>query len=133
MDDLLECNQVLLGDVTPAVLGKVDAETEIIGRVLIEEGAVVRSSRLVGPLIIGAGSRVTDSYVGPFTSIGAGCRLESASIDYSILMEQVTVQGIRGLHGSVIGRHSTLSPPSPVPGANRIVVGDHSRLQIGRR
>ncbi|MDH2427219.1 glucose-1-phosphate thymidylyltransferase [Sphaerisporangium sp. TRM90804] len=130
VDDVLECNRAFLEGIAPAMLGKVDADTEVIGRVSIGRDVTVQGSRLVGPLIIGDGSTVVDSHVGPFTSIGAGCHIEGASMDYSILMESVTVRGIRGLHGSVIGRQSTLSPPASALRTSRIVTGDHSHLQI---
>ncbi|MET8005463.1 glucose-1-phosphate thymidylyltransferase [Nonomuraea glycinis] len=132
VEDVLECNQVFLEDLEPAVLGKVDDQSEIVGRVLVEEGAVVQASRLVGPLIIGAGSTVTRSLVGPYTSIGADCRIEDASIDYSILMGRVTVDGVRNLHGSLIGRNSVITLPSPAGETHRVVIGDHSRLQISQ-
>ncbi|MEV5329729.1 glucose-1-phosphate thymidylyltransferase [Nonomuraea sp. NPDC052634] len=130
VEDVLECNRVFLEDLEPAVLGKVDDQSETVGRVLVEEGAVVHASRLVGPLIVGAGSTVTRSLVGPYTSIGSDCRVEDASIGYSILMERVTVDGVRNLHGSLIGRDSVITPPSPACGTNQVVIGDHSRLQI---
>src|SRR5690606_3280400 len=71
--DMLEVDRLVLESVEPRVAGRVDGASELIGRVVVEAGAVVERSRVVGPAIIGEGARVVDSYVGPFTSIAAGC------------------------------------------------------------
>src|SRR5690349_12567801 len=67
--DMLEVNRLVLESLEPRLDGEVDAESEIIGRVVVEAGASVRGSRVVGPAIIGAGSRISGAYVGPFTAI----------------------------------------------------------------
>ena len=51
--DMLEVNRTVLEGIEPAVHGTVDDETELIGRVVVEPGATVRTSRIVGPVIIG--------------------------------------------------------------------------------
>ena len=67
--DMLEVNRIVLESAERAVIGEVDAASELIGRVIVEAGATVTGSRIVGPAIIGAGTRVTGSYIGPFTSV----------------------------------------------------------------
>src|ERR1700757_3901703 len=67
--DMLEVNRLVLEGMDPRLDGEVDETSEIIGRVVVEDGATVTGSRIVGPVIIGAGSTVTDSYIGPFTAI----------------------------------------------------------------
>ena len=71
--DMLEVNRLVLESLEPRTDGRVDHVSELIGRVVIEPGAVVERSRIVGPAIIGVGALIADSYVGPFTSIAAGC------------------------------------------------------------
>jgi glucose-1-phosphate thymidylyltransferase len=131
VEDLLECNRRLLELVEPAVHGKVDSASELIGRVVVERDAEVSGSRLVGPVVIGPGARISGSYVGPFTSVGADCQVSDSSLDYSILLDGSVIADVRGLHGSVLGRQTIVSAPQSVVDANRFVIGDHSRLQIG--
>lgn len=128
--DLLECNEVLLENITPAVRGTVDDTTRIYGPVLIEEGARVTGSVLAGPLIIGAGATVEGSRVGPFASIGAGCRLRDASVLYSILLEDASVDGLHTVHGSIIGKGGEARRGRRVATAHRLMIGDHGQIEV---
>jgi glucose-1-phosphate thymidylyltransferase len=128
--DMLEVNRMVLESLEPAICGIVDASSELIGRVAVEEGALVTGSRIVGPAIIGRGSRVTGSYVGPFTSVGPDCVLEDSEIEYSIVLAGASICGVRRIEASLIGRGVEITPAPRVPRAHRLVLGDHSKVQI---
>jgi glucose-1-phosphate thymidylyltransferase len=128
--DMLEVNRMVLETVEPASRGEVGDECELIGRVVIEDGARVQGSRIVGPAIIGAGSQVTGSYVGPFTSVGADCTLTDSEIEYSIVLAGASICGVRRIEASLIGRGVEVTPAPRVPNAHRLVLGDHSKVQI---
>jgi len=128
--DMLEVNRMVLETAEPARRGDVDAASELIGRVIVEDGADVRGSRIVGPAIIGARSQVTDSYVGPFTSVGPDCRLADSEIEYSIVLAGASICGVGRIEASLIGRGVDITPAPRVPKAHRLVLGDHSRVQI---
>jgi glucose-1-phosphate thymidylyltransferase len=128
--DMLECNRVLLEDITPAVRGTVDPLTQISGSVLIEAGASVEGSRIDGPVIIGAGAQVTDSYVGPYTSIGSGCVLRNAGVEDSILLDRSAIHGVRSVKGSLIGRAADVSLGRQELRAHRLIMGDDSRVEV---
>jgi glucose-1-phosphate thymidylyltransferase len=128
--DMLEVNRMVLETAEPVCRGEVDADSELIGRVVIEEGARVQGSRIVGPAIIGADSQVTGSYVGPFTSVGAGCLLADSEIEYSIVLAGASICGVRRIEASLIGRGVEITPAPRVPKAHRLVLGDHSKVQI---
>ena len=81
--DMLEVNRMILEGIEPSVGGRVDAATEVIGRVVVEEGAVISASRIVGPAIVGSGTHVTGSYLGPFTSVAHDCEISDSEIEYS--------------------------------------------------
>jgi glucose-1-phosphate thymidylyltransferase len=106
--DMLEVNRMVLEGVEPRVLGHVDAATELIGRVVIESGAQVTASRIVGPVILGEGTRVSGSYVGPFTSVAQDCVISDSEIDHDV----------------------EVTPAPRVPRAHRLILGDHSKVQI---
>jgi glucose-1-phosphate thymidylyltransferase len=128
--DMLEVNRIVLEGVEASQSGTVDAETELIGRVLIEPGARVSRSRIVGPAIIGRGTRVEGSYIGPFTSVAENCVIADSEIEYSIVLHGASVRGVRRIEASLIGHEVEVTPSSAVPRAHRLVLGDHSRVQI---
>jgi glucose-1-phosphate thymidylyltransferase len=128
--DMLEVNRSVLETVEPVNEGTVDEGSEIIGRVRIEAGARVSGSRIVGPAIIGAGTVVNDAYVGPFTSVSEDCRIEDSEIEYSIVLRGSSVTGVRRVEASLIGRDVEVTPAPRNPSAHRLVLGDHSKVQI---
>jgi len=131
LEDLLEANRMVLEDLEPCCAGTVDDQSRIIGRVVIEEGARVERSVIRGPAIIGSGSVITDSFVGPFTSIYYRVRLEGSEIEHSIVLEDAVISGVgRRIEDSLIGKEVTVTRSSSKPEAIRLVLGDHSRVDL---
>jgi len=128
--DMLEVNRLVLEGLEPSVRGRVDEASELIGRVVVEEGAEVTGSRVVGPAIVGAGSVVRDSYIGPFTSIDRDCTVLDSEIEYSIVLRGASIDGVGRIEVSLIGREAAVTPAPRVPKAHRLVLGDHSAVQI---
>jgi len=129
--DMLEVNRLVLEGLDPRTDGSVDDACEIIGRVVVEAGATVSGSRIVGPAVIGSGSRITGSYIGPFTAIGADCSVDDSEIEYSIVLSNASISGVRRIEASLIGHYAEVTPAPRVPRAHRLVLGDHSKVQIG--
>ncbi|MDQ3694233.1 MAG: glucose-1-phosphate thymidylyltransferase [Chloroflexota bacterium] len=131
-DDMLEANRLVLATLSRRIDGTVDADSRVIGPVVIEAGAIITRSSIRGPAIIGAGATVTDAYVGPFTAIGAGCELLSCEIEHSIILEQSKVRNVdRPIADSLIGREVVVDRSPVRPRAIRLMVGDHSVVEIG--
>ncbi|GII89102.1 glucose-1-phosphate thymidylyltransferase [Sphaerisporangium siamense] len=128
--DMLEVNRLLLEDLDQRLDGEVDDASEIIGRVVVEDGARVDRSRIVGPVVVGAGAVVRDSYIGPFTSIAEGCQVVDSEVEYSILLSRASIHGVRRIEASLIGRDVEVTPAPNTPRAHRLVLGDHSKVQI---
>jgi glucose-1-phosphate thymidylyltransferase len=129
-DPLLESNRYLLERLEPANHGSVDAASSIEGRVVIDKDAEVVGSRIRGPAIIGQRTRVVDSYVGPFTSIGADCEVRDSEVDHSVVLDGSTIAGIPGLSDSLIGRHVEVTRSGQLPRALRLMLGDHSKIDL---
>ncbi|NRQ32532.1 glucose-1-phosphate thymidylyltransferase [Nonomuraea sp. NN258] len=129
--DMLEVNRLVLESLEPRVDGLVDDSSELVGRVVVEPGAVVERSRVVGPVIVGAGTRVQDSYVGPFTSVGADCVVAGSEIEYSIVLPRASITGVGRIESSLIGHDVEVTASLNTPKAHRLVLGDHSKVQIG--
>ena len=128
--DMLEVNRLVLEGIESRVDGVVDAASELIGRVIIEAGAEVTASRIVGPMIIGTGSRISGSYVGSFTSVASDCAIEDSELEYSILLRGASIRGVRRIDASLIGHDVEVTPSPRIPRAHRLVLGDHSKVQI---
>jgi glucose-1-phosphate thymidylyltransferase len=128
--DMLEVNRMVLETVEPLRRGVVQPGCELIGRVVIGEGAEVSGSRIVGPAIIGAGARVANSYIGPFTSVAEECAITDSEIEYSIVLRGASIRGVRRIEASIIGRDVEVTPAPRVPKAHRLILGDHSKVQI---
>jgi glucose-1-phosphate thymidylyltransferase len=128
--DMLEVNRMMLESTEALQLGTVDDTTELIGRVVVERGAWISRSRVVGPAVIGAGTRVDGSYVGPFTSIAEDCTIVDSEIEYSIVLRGASVSGVRRIEASLIGHDVEVTPAPNAPRAHRLVLGDHSKVQI---
>ncbi|MFF4585250.1 glucose-1-phosphate thymidylyltransferase [Streptomyces sp. NPDC001388] len=128
--DMLEVNRTVLEVMERRIDGEVDEASETVGRVVVEAGARIVNSRLVGPVVIGAGTEVRDSYVGPFTSVAENCRITDSEVEFSIVLRDSSIDGVGRIENSLIGRHVEVTPAPGVPSAHRLVLGDHSKVQI---
>ncbi len=128
-EDLLEANRMMLSVLEPRTDGEVDAESKVVGLVVIEPGAKVVRSRIVGPTIVGTGTLVEDSTVGPNVSLSSGCAVTGSRIEDSIVMEGGRVVGVQGIGGSLLGRNVEVRH-SGRAGLHRLVVGDQSRVEV---
>jgi glucose-1-phosphate thymidylyltransferase len=131
MVDLLAANRLVLEDLEACTDGASIEGCSFTGRVVIQPGAHIVNSVIHGPAIIGEDTEVIDSYVGPYTSIYHHCRLISTEIEASVVLERCVIDnpGSR-IHESLIGRDVSLSGASEKPRALRLVLGDHSRVQV---
>ncbi len=130
VEDLLECNRAVLESVETRVEGDVDDESELIGRVVVAKGTRVVRSSIRGPVVIGEGASIVDTFIGPFTAIGDGCVLDSCEIEYSIVLADSSIRGVRPITTSLIGRNAVITPATGPRRSHRLVIGDHSQVEI---
>jgi glucose-1-phosphate thymidylyltransferase len=129
-DPLLESNRLVLETLTSRVDGTVDADSRIEGRVVVEAGAEIIGSTVRGPAIIGERTRVVNSYIGPFTSVAADCEITDSEIEHSVLLDHSRVVEVTRLTDSLIGREVEIVRSGETPRATRLLVGDHSRVEL---
>ncbi len=129
-DPLLECNRLVLDIVEPRVDGRVDSSSRLEGRVVIEEGAELYNSVVRGPAIIGRDTVLRDTYVGPYTAIANNCEIIEAELEHSVVLEHSTVSGIERIQDSLIGRHVEVKRTHSRPRATRLMLGDHSHIDL---
>jgi glucose-1-phosphate thymidylyltransferase len=130
-DDLLLANETVLEHwLEHAVNGDVDADSRLIGRVHIGEGATVVRSTIQGPSVIGKGARLVDARIGPFTSLGERVKVERAGVERSVLMDDSEVRDIDRLEDSLVGRRVVISPGTRRPGGTSLLVGDDCVIEL---
>jgi len=130
LDDMLEANRLVLDTIVPRMEGEL-VESQVEGRVIVEEGARLERANVRGPAIIGAGARLTDAYIGPYTAVGAHCVIENAEVEHSILLEGSSVRGLAGrMESSLLGRNVAIARDDRQPRAYRFLVGDNSEISI---
>ncbi|MGH9130798.1 MAG: sugar phosphate nucleotidyltransferase [Acidimicrobiales bacterium] len=131
LDALLEGNRLVLEGLEPSCSGSVDGESRIEGRVVIQSGARVVRSTIRGPAIIGEGTLVCDSYIGPFTSVYYGCEILASEVEHSVILEQSRLLHAGRIEDSLIGKLVEVTRTERRPRATRLMLGDHSRVDLG--
>ena len=130
LHDMLEANRIVLDTFEPQVLGTVDEASEIQGRVVIEEGAVLVNSVVRGPAVIGRNTTLTNTFVGPYTSIYHDCQITNSEIEHSIVLEETSISDVGRLEDSLIGKKVVVERSERRPAAMRLMLGDHSRVGL---
>ena len=71
-----------------------------------------------------------NSYVGPYTSVAADCEIIDSEIEHSVILENSRIVNIPHVQDSLIGREVEVVRSGRVPRATRLMLGDHSRVDI---
>ncbi|HUP48437.1 MAG TPA: glucose-1-phosphate thymidylyltransferase [Thermoanaerobaculia bacterium] len=130
IEDMLEANRTVLDTFERDVRGTI-TNSQIEGKVIVEEGAEIVDSVVRGPSIIGKDARINHAYVGPYTSIGNGCALEYCELENSIVLECSTIAHVNGrIEASLIGKNVKIGRTQRKPAAYRFMVGDNSEVGI---
>ena len=128
---LLEANALILEKLERRVDGKVDEASRVEGRVVLQPGAEVVNSTVRGPAVVGEGTRVVDSYIGPFTAVSHSCEILNSEIDHCVILEHSHVVDAGRITDSLIGKHVEVTRSQQRPRATRLMVGDHSQVDLG--
>jgi glucose-1-phosphate thymidylyltransferase len=130
-DDLLEANRIVLDQFMKRdVKGKVDHASQVRGRVEIGDKAVIEESIIRGPVSIAENCFIKNSFIGPYTSIAAGTKIESSSIEHSLVLENCLIANIERIEDSIIGRNSDVKKRTDNFKAIRIFIGDDARVEL---
>jgi glucose-1-phosphate thymidylyltransferase len=130
VQDMLEANHLILDDLEERIEGEL-VDSRVHGRVVIEKGARLERATVRGPAIIGAGAILRDAYIGPYTAVGPGVRIESAEVEYSIVLEGSSIENLEGrIEASLVGKNVAIRRSPALPHAYRFVVGDNAVIEI---
>lgn len=132
-DDILDANRLQLLRVKRDIRGRVE-DSEVSGEVVIEEGAVVRSSRIDGPALIGSGATVENAYLGPYTTLGDETTVRGAELEYSVVGALTSIENVpTRIRNSLIGEDVSISGNDEEPASHQLVIGDNSKVKLRRR
>ncbi len=131
-DDLLAANQIILDAcLNPSVLGEVDDQSRISGRVQIGVGSKIKNCTIRGPVIIGENCYLENSFIGPYSSIASNVTLIDADLEHSVLLQGAKVAGIdHRIVDSVIGQRASLAAAPKRPKALRFMIGDDCQVEL---
>ncbi|MET9341834.1 sugar phosphate nucleotidyltransferase [Nonomuraea sp. NPDC003804] len=140
VDDLLRGNRAVLATLATSATsptfqrqdigGRICTASSVAGKVVIEEGADVHASHIIGPALIGSGAEISGSRVGPGVVIGRDCVLRDTAIERSVVLDNASIHGIRGISDSVIGQHAIVALSPADSRSPNLVIGDHSTVLL---
>jgi glucose-1-phosphate thymidylyltransferase len=128
-DDILVANAKVLDEYTKREIKGAVKESNIEGRVAVQENAKVVNSTVRGPCVIGDGCVVENSLIGPYTSIGNGTKIVDSSIEYCVILENAQITGVDRLEESLIGKNAKVTKNHRT-GCLKLNVGDYSEVEI---
>jgi len=131
--DLLEANRLILDHAEPGMAEsvEVDQDSNISGRVILQEGARIINSNIRGPAIIGRDTLIENCYIGPYTSVHDNVNIRNSEVEFSIILKDCRILdvGIR-IEGSLLGRGATVVRAQDKPRTHRFVVGDQGAIEL---
>lgn len=131
LEDMLEVNHMVMDKLEQRIEGFVDSDSQIKGKVVIEQTAEIINSVIRGPVIIGKGARIINSYIGPYTAINYGCTVTDSEIEHSIILENSQVLDLPNrLTDSLVGRNVEITRSPIKPKAYKMLLGDNSKVGV---
>lgn len=128
---MLKANRMMVEGISSCVLGAVDGASQILGRAIIEAGAVIENSTVRGPVVIAHGAHSKDAYIGPFTSISQDVCITGSEVENSILLQDTVIDRIpTRIDSRLIGKNVHISRVQVRPKALTFVLGDNSRAEV---
>jgi glucose-1-phosphate thymidylyltransferase len=131
-DDLLEANRLILDTyLNTKILGQIDAESHISGRVQIGANSQVVNTTIRGPVVIGSNCYLENCFIGPYTSIADNVKLVESDIEHSVVLEGAKITGIhQRIIDSLIGQRAQLTTAPQRPKALRFMIGDDCQIEL---
>ncbi|MFA6604167.1 MAG: glucose-1-phosphate thymidylyltransferase [Patescibacteria group bacterium] len=134
-EDLLEGNQLLLTELSPAD-AKIESEIPdgavVQGKVAIGKNCKLGTRVLIrGPVVIGVGCVIENSYIGPYTSIGNNVEIYNTEIEHSVIFDDTDINCSRRIVDSLIGQNATIvSSNSSLPLGHKLIIGDNAVVEL---
>ena len=129
-DEILSANALILDEKIKRDIKGELINSNVEGRVTIGESTEITGSTVRGPVIIGKNCVIKNSFIGPYTSVDNNANIINSNIEYSVLLENVMINGINRLEESLVGKSSKILK-SEGNGKNlKLTIGDYSEIII---
>jgi glucose-1-phosphate thymidylyltransferase len=128
-DDILYANSMLLDE---QIERKIEGETinsQIYGKTAIGQYTKVSDSIIRGPIVIGNNCLIKSSFIGPYTSVGNNSKIVNSGIEYSVVMENTTIEDMEKIEESLIGKNSRIRKNSKQR-ALKFNIGEYSEIEF---
>lgn len=130
-EGLLKANSTILDTCLKAdIKGSLDAKSQALGKVAVQQGTRIADSTIRGPVSIGEGCLIKSSLIGPFVSIGDGAVVEGSAIEHSIILEGCRIYKTKPICNSVVGRNTKVTVKGDAPGVIELFIGDDERVEL---
>lgn len=131
-DDLLEANRLILDTyLKSSILGDVDAQSQVIGRVQIGPRSQVINCTIRGPVVIGSDCYLENCFVGPYSSIADRVIMIDTDLEHSVILQGAQIARIhQRIIDSVIGQRAQLTVAPRRPKALRFLIGDDCQIEL---
>ena len=129
-EDVIESNYLALDDLDPDLMGVVEDEANVKGRVHAEPGSVIKSgATVVGPVYLGEGATIeSGTYIGPFTTIAAECTIDGCRIEQSVVLRGSEIETDQQVSETLIGRNVTVVDRQD--GRNELLLGNDATVRL---
>ena len=71
-----------------------------------------------------------NAYVGPFTAVAPDCEIIDSEVEHSVVLDHSRIIDVPRLTDSLIGRHVEVRRSLERPHATRLMLGDHSSVEL---
>jgi len=130
-EDILEANRFVLENLQTEIHEAHIEDSDITGKVVIENGAKILQSRIRGPVVIGKNVIVENAFIGPFTSVGDNSKVTNAEIEHSVVMENCEISDIETrLDECLFGKNVIVNRKASRPKAFRFILADNSHVEV---
>ncbi|MBD3245058.1 MAG: glucose-1-phosphate thymidylyltransferase [Candidatus Moranbacteria bacterium] len=132
-EDLLEGNGLVLATIPNKILGALDKNVKIRGRVFIGKNTKIgKNVNITGPVVIGEGCRIKDSSIESYTSVDDNCEIRGTDIYNSIVCSgSQIIDCKKRIANSLIGRDcSIVSENFTKPHGHRLIIGDNTQIEL---
>ena len=131
-DDLLEANRLILDTyLKTSILGEVDAQSQVIGRVEIGPRSQVINCTIRGPVVIGSDCYLENCFIGPYSSIADQVIMMDTDLEHSVVLQGAQIAKIhQRIIDSVIGQRAQITVAPRRPKALRFLIGDDCQIEL---
>jgi glucose-1-phosphate thymidylyltransferase len=128
-DDILSANAKILDEYIKRDIKGNITDSNVEGRVRIDEEAKIVNSTIRGPCVIGKNASIENSFIGPYTSVGDNSQILNSNLEYCVILENVIIKDVERLEESLIGKNAKVTK-NHKSRTIKLHIGDYSEAEV---